>query len=244
MSAPESSLTLVVPCHNEAARLDTTAFLDWVRGSASRRVCFVNDASTDETADVLNQLSEGHPQIAVLHLPRNHGKAGAVRAGMLQHTASEFVGFWDADLAAPLAEVEPLAQVFARHPTLQVVAGIRVLRFGATVQRSFVRHVLSRLFVTAAGFLLSLPAYDTQCGAKLFRCGVVQLLFAEPFVSPWLFDIELYLRLRRLYSDTGLGACVHEHPLTEWKAVGRSSLGFGDFVSAPFQLWRISRHYR
>ncbi|MEE8116594.1 MAG: glycosyltransferase [Gemmatimonadales bacterium] len=244
MSAPEPSLTLVVPCHKQAARLDTAAFLDWVRGSASRQVCFVNDASTDETADVLNRLSERHAQIAVLHLPRNHGKAGAVRAGMLQPADSDFVGFWDADLAAPLAEVERLTQVFTRHPTLQVVAGIRVLRFGATIQRSFVRHVLSRVFVTAASVLLNLPAYDTQCGAKLFRRGVVQLLFAEPFVSRWLFDIELYLRLRRLDSDTGLAAHVHEHPLTEWKAVGRSGLGLRDFVSAPFQLWRIFRHYR
>lgn len=244
MSAPEPSLTLVVPCHNEAARLDTAAFLEWVHGSASRRVCFVNDASTDETADVLNRLSEGQPQVVVLHLPEHSGKAGAVRAGMLQHAGSDFVGFWDADLAAPLTEVESLAQVFARHPTLQVVSGIRVLRLGATIQRSAVRHVFSRLFVTAASVLLNLLAYDTQCGAKLFRGGVVQPLFAEPFVSPWLFDIELYLRFRRLYSDTGLATRVYEHPLTEWKAVGHSRLGQWDFVRAPLQLWRIFRHYR
>ena len=244
MSAPEPSLTLVVPCHNEAARLDTAAFLEWVHGSASRRVCFVNDASTDETADVLNRLSERQPQVVVLHLPEHSGKAGAVRAGMLQHAGSDFVGFWDADLAAPLTEVESLAQVFARHPTLQVVSGIRVLRLGATIQRSAVRHVFSRLFVTAASVLLNLLAYDTQCGAKLFRGGVVQPLFAEPFVSPWLFDIELYLRFRRLYSDTGLATRVYEHPLTEWKAVGHSRLGQWDFVRAPLQLWRIFRHYR
>jgi glycosyltransferase involved in cell wall biosynthesis len=244
MSAREPSLTLVVPCYNEAGRLDIPAFLEWVRASAARHLCFVNDASTDETASVLNRLCEQSEQLHVLHLARNVGKAGAVREGMLREVDSEFVGFWDADLAAPLAQVDDLIQVFARYPTLQMVAGIRVLRFGATIDRSFVRHVISRVFVTAASWLLTLPAYDTQCGAKVFRGEAVQPLFADPFVSRWLFDVELYLRLRRLHPDTTLSASVHEHPLTEWRAVGDSSLGLRAFVSAPLQLWRIFRHYR
>ena len=237
-------LTLVVPCFNEATRLDTGAFLEWVSARPSHHLRFVNDASTDQTAAVLDRLSEQHSRISVLHLSSNHGKAGAVRAGILQEPVSDLVGFWDADLATPLREVDRLREVLLNSPDLECVAGIRVMRLGARIERSLSRHVFSRLFVTVASVLLRLHAYDTQCGAKLFRRNVVQSLFADDFVSPWFFDLELYVRLRRFNPDVELKERVCEHALTEWKAMGDSSLRLRDFVKAPLQLYQIYRRYR
>ena len=237
-------LTLVVPCYNEETRLDPSAFLDWVSARPSRHLRFVNDASTDQTAAVLDQLSEQHSRISVLHLSPNHGKAGAVRAGILQEPVSDLVGFWDADLATPLREVDRLTEVLLNNPHLQCVAGIRVVRLGARIERSLSRHVFSRLFATVSSVLLGLHAYDTQCGAKLFRRNVVQPLFAEAFVSPWFFDLELYVRLRTLSPNVELTERVCEYTLTEWKAMGHSSLRFRDFVKAPLELYQIYRRYR
>ena len=238
------SLTLVVPCYNEETRLDTSAFLEWVSARPWRRLCFVDDASLDQTAAVLDHLRAQHSRIAVLHLDRNHGKAGAVRVGILQDSASDLVGFWDADLATPLKEVDRLIEVLANNPDLQCAAGIRVMRLGASIERSFTRRVSSRLFVTVANVLLGLPAYDTQCGAKLFRRNVAQSLFADDFVSPWFFDLELYLRLRELSPDLELTQCVCESAVTEWKAMGHSSLRLRDFAKAPLELYQIYRRYR
>ena len=238
------SLTLVVPCYNEETRLDTSAFLDWVGARPSRHLRFVDDASLDRTAAVLDQLRERHSRISVLRLSRHHGKAGAVRAGILEDSASDLVGFWDADLAAPLTEVDGLVEVLANNPNLQCAAGIRVMRLGARIERSVSRRVCSRLFVTVANVLLSLPAYDTQCGAKLFRRQAAQSLFADDFVSPWFFDLELYLRLRARSPDVELTERVCEHALTEWQAMGQSRLRLRGFVLAPFDLFRIYRHYR
>ena len=240
----DPSLTLVVPCYNEETRLDTSAFLEWVSARPSRHLRFVDDASTDHTAAVLDHLCEQHSRIAVLHLSRNHGKAGAVRAGILEDSSSDLVGFWDADLATPLKEVDRFIEVMANNPDLQCVAGIRVMRLGARIERSFSRHLLSRLFVTVASFLLRLHAYDTQCGATLFRRDTVEPLFADDFVSTWLFDIELYLRLRTLTPDAELTERVCEHALTEWRASGHSSLRLRDFVKAPLELCQIYRRYR
>ncbi len=100
------------------------------------------------------------------------------------------------------------------------------------------------MFVTVSSVLLGLHAYDTQCGAKLFRRNVVQPLFAQAFVSPWFFDLELYVRLRTLSPDVALTARVCEHAVTEWKAMGHSSLRLRDFVRAPFELFQIYRRYR
>jgi len=237
-------LTLVVPCYNEETRLDATSFLEWVGARPSRHLLFVDDASTDNTAAVLERLRQQHPRVSVLRLDRNHGKAGAVRAGVLHADASELVGFWDADLSAPLSEVDRLVDVLVNNPDLLCAAGIRVMRLGARIERSFVRHVLGRLFVTVASSLLKLYAYDTQCGAKLFRRDAVGTLFGDEFVSRWLFDIELYLRLRTLAPDAGFDGLVCELMLNEWKAVGPSSLRLRDFVRAPVDLVRIHRRYR
>ena len=237
-------VTLVVPCYNEETRFDTSAFLRWVSARPSRHLRLVDDGSTDRTAVVLDELSQQHARITVLHLSPNQGKAAAVRAGMLQHSESDLVGFWDADLAAPLREVDRLIEVLTHNPGLQCAAGIRVMRLGASIERSRIRHVLSRLFVTVSSALLGLGAYDTQCGAKLFRRNVVQPLFAEAFVSPWFFDLELYVRLRALSPDIALTERVCELSLTEWKAMGGSSLRMWDFVKVPLQLSQIYRRYK
>ena len=118
------------------------------------------------------------------------------------------------------------------------------MRLGARIERSFSRRVCSRLFVTVVNFLLKLPAYDTQCGAKLFRRNAAQPLFADDFVSPWFFDLELYVRLRKLSPDIELTERVCEHALTEWKAMGHSRLRLRDYVKAPLELYQIYRRYR
>ena len=172
------------------------------------------------------------------------GKAGAVRLGILQAPAADLIGFWDADLAAPLKETDHLIEVFGTNPALQCVAGIRLKRLGSEVERSLVRHLLGRLFSAAVSASLGLAAYDTQCGAKLFRKEVARPLVCDKFLSPWLFDVELYLRLRRLNNDEDLGKRVVEHPLTEWRAMGNSRIRLRHFVKAPLDLYRIYRRYR
>ena len=95
-------LILVVPCYNEADRLQEAAFLEFVRRRDDARLLFVDDGSTDDTAGVLARLTAAAPgAIGVLRLERNQGKAEAVRRGIVEALALEpsLVGFWDADLA-------------------------------------------------------------------------------------------------------------------------------------------------
>ena len=98
-------LALIVPCYNEATRLDAPAFAEFVLSHAPIRLLFVDDGSTDATPEVLARLQETAPdRIGVMRLERNQGKAEAVRVGILYGIGQRaaLVGFWDADLPTPL----------------------------------------------------------------------------------------------------------------------------------------------
>ncbi len=201
------SLVLVVPCYNEADRLQEAAFLDFVRRREDARLLFVDDGSTDDTAGVLARLTAAAPgAIRVLRLERNQGKAEAVRRGIVEALALEpsLVGFWDADLATPLNAVEDFLALAAKRPEIDLVIGSRVLLMGRDIRRNPLRHYLGRVFATAASLTLGIPVYDTQCGAKVFRTNPsVAAVFAEPFRSTWIFDVELLARYLELPAEGG-----------------------------------------
>ena len=95
---------IVVPCYNEAERLDQSAFLAHLDASPTTDFIFVNDGSRDATLDMLAALHDAAPtRITVVDLAKNSGKAEAVRQGLLvaAENGAAFVGCWDADLATP-----------------------------------------------------------------------------------------------------------------------------------------------
>ncbi len=107
-----SRAIVVVPCFNEANRIDTRQFQEFAAGCQSIRFLFVNDGSTDGTLGVLERLhAVAQDRFRFVHLSRNSGKAEAVRHGMLTalRERPQYVGFWDADLATPLDEIPRFA---------------------------------------------------------------------------------------------------------------------------------------
>ena len=75
--SPVTRLQLVVPCYNEAARLDGASFLQLVASRDDVDVLFVNDGSTDGTQNVLSDIAgKAGGRISAIQLPRNVGKAG------------------------------------------------------------------------------------------------------------------------------------------------------------------------
>jgi hypothetical protein len=85
---------------------------------------------------------------------------------------------------------------------------------------------------------LRLPVYDTQCGAKLFRSGpALEAALAAPFVSRWVFDVELLLRLLSGEGADRIGPeQMRELPLRTWRDVGGSTLRLRSMLRAGLQL--------
>lgn len=240
---------IVMPCYNEAARLDAEALLKATRVWPMLSFVLVDDGSNDGTAALLRSLRTAAPHaFELVFLAKNRGKAEAVRLGMLAAFARSPVlaGYFDADLATPLAEVEPMAKYFD-DARVHLVMGSRVKLLGRRVSRSPLRHYLGRVFATSASMILGLEVYDTQCGAKLFRnTPSMRTLFEQPFEVTWTFDVELLARLAALAADAGIPdpqQSVVEHPLAEWRDVSGSKLRPDAALRAIAELARIRRKY-
>ncbi len=234
------SVELVIPCYNEAQRLRPDAFRAALDDLDDLSLLFFDDGSTDRTPQLLERLQgEAGTRVRVESAATNLGKAEAVRRGMQRALAgsAELVGYWDADLSAPLSEVPAMVRTLAAY-SARAVIGSRVKALGRDVQRRASRHYLGRVFATAASLALDEPVYDTQCGAKIFvNDPRTRSLFDAPFDSTWAFDVELLARLRE--REGGLHPHVVEHVLSSWHHRDGSKVGYRDVLRVGRDLWRI-----
>ena len=195
---------VVVPCFNEALRLDKPSFLELAR-SGRLRLLFVDDGSTDETPEVLRRLAKESDALEVLNLPTNAGKARPCAWGCDVPSTTGWVWSGTATPISPLPPGNCSVWSNGSSPTLgwRRYSARESPGWGAASSER--RSVAPRATFTAtlASVALGMTVYDTQCGAKVFRVGP-ELVHAleEPFPSGWVFDVVLCDRLRR-----GRGVC-------------------------------------
>ncbi|MDO8834181.1 MAG: glycosyltransferase [Vicinamibacterales bacterium] len=240
---------VVVPCYNEARRLVMDRFLELARSGAVT-VLFVDDGSRDATRAILETAVAQEPGLlSLLVLARNSGKAEAVRRGMLAGIAmgADVVGFLDADGATPPMEMLRLRGFLDSWPA-DAVIGSRVRLLGLDIRRRAARHYAGRVLATyVSQIVLELPVYDTQCGAKLFRrLPALDAALARPFLTSWVFDVELIGRLR--FGTGGepplpFGDIV-EIPLLQWVDIPGSKIRFGSGIRAVIDLSRLALIFR
>lgn len=245
-----SRAIVVVPCYNESQRLDLRAIGEFGRRGDGAELLFVNDGSRDETLELLERLQTANPRrFSFLHLGHNGGKAEAVRQGALLaiQSGANYVGYWDADLATPLSDIGPFCRVLDDRPHVDAVIGTRMRLLGHAIERRRSRYLLGRLFAKTASLALGVRVFDTQCGAKLFRVTPrLAELLERPFLTRWIFDVEILARLKLARRAAGLPpleTAIYEFPLDTWRDVAGSRVKAGDFVKAAFEMARISWTY-
>ncbi len=251
-SPPVATATIIVPCYNETGRLPMDAFRAFAVQSNDPRFLFVDDGSTDGTAALIASLVAEHPErFQLFRLGANAGKAEAVRQGMLLALKDdpEMVGFWDADLSTPLNQLPLFLQVLAQRPFAQIVMGSRVHMLGRQIRRRPGRHYLGRVGATLISLALQLAVYDTQCGAKLFRVTPsVKSIWAQPFISRWLFDVEILFRFLDAFPSGDerekAKEALYELPLDAWRDVGGSKVRARHYARSLWDLYVLWRYYR
>lgn len=245
--AIKHTYAVVVPCYNEAKRLPYREFLAFAQQHPEVLICFVNDGSKDKTLALLKGLQSENPQnICVYDCVQNGGKAEAVRQGMIyiyKNFPVSKLGFLDADLATSLNEWLQMANYNEQYPEFSAIVGSRIQRLGAAINRDDNRSLVSSIIKKFIKVLLKTNFQDTQCGAKIFQRNLIPFLFKQPFLTPWLFDVEIFLRLQQKFGKSTLHRGVLEFPLMQWIEVGDSRLKLRDSIKIPWQLLNLHIKY-
>ena len=229
-------LTLLVPCFNEARRIDAclAAACAYAAGlgPASCEILVVDDGSTDGTPDRVRAWAARRPDVVrLVALDANAGKGEAVRRGVLEARGDVLV-FLDADLAVDVAHVDDVLP--ALRNGVDVAVGCRNVP-GARVERrqAGLRRALGRGYLNLARWILGLRVSDVTCGFKGFRRAVALRLFEGARCRRWGFDAEiLHLAERERY-------VVQEVPVT-WRDGSGSKVRLpGDVLGSLRELLAV-----
>jgi dolichyl-phosphate beta-glucosyltransferase len=196
-------LSVIIPAHNEAARIlpHLLSIVHYL--TAEHRpfeVIVVDDGSLDETASLVHHFARRAPSVRLIRLPTCIGKGAAVRQGM-QAARGRRQLFTDADGATPIQELARLEQALRQGAHMAI--GSRSLasrRSDFTVQARWHRSLLGSCFnaMVRLGGIRGIA--DTQCGFKLFERTVAQDLFSVSCINGYGFDLELlFVAQRRGY---------------------------------------------
>jgi dolichyl-phosphate beta-glucosyltransferase len=242
-----NSICIVIPCYNEAERMPIREIISFLESDPLIKICFVNDCSTDSTNNILQSIRELYPErVLIENHSRNKGKAESVRTGILSslsHFQFKYIGYFDADLSTPLEECYHLKDSLAAKETLEFSFGSRLAIIGSKIERKLYRHLSGRIIATFISNILGLKVYDTQCGAKLFTRELAEKVFTDPFISTWLFDVEIFARIIHLAGRDKVEEVMIETPLMTWVDKGGSKIELSYAIRVFFDLYRIKRKY-
>ncbi|WP_108868921.1 glycosyltransferase [Aquimarina aquimarini] len=238
---------IIIPCYNEEKRLNVAAFLNFIQKENNYHLCFVNDGSKDNTIDVLKEIQYTNPtKISIIDMKKNSGKAAAVRAGSRYlHSRGDitFIGFIDADLSTDFEDFDGLLQTLKSDSKLSFVFGSRAKETSDAIKKNGIRSLISKLINILVILILGLPIQDTQCGAKVFRADLVPVIFNTNFLSRWLFDVEMFIKMKKHFGKEKVMKKIVEQPLKKWIHMEDSKLGLKDSLEIPYRLISIWFNY-
>ena len=231
-----NSISIVIPAYNEEKRLPTTlsAICDYLARGAwrSSEIIVVDDGSSDGTCKVVEEFSRDHAQTRLLRNPGNRGKGYSIRHGV-EEAKGDWVLFTDADLSAPIEELDKLIAACADQ-NARVALGSRALdRSLIAVHQSFFRETSGRVFNLLMRLVTGLPFQDTQCGFKLFEAAAAREVFRRQRLERFGFDAEV------LFIAQHLGYASIEVPVRWSHSEGTKVSMFRDSVAMFLDLLRV-----
>lgn len=195
------SLSIVIPAYNEEARLPATlrTILEYLGRSfpGQFEILVVDDGSSDRTAAITEEIARERAEVRLLRNPGNRGKGYSVRHGMLQ-ARGDWVLFTDADLSAPIEELEKLRAAVEREQAAIAIGSRALDRSLIGVHQPWWREWAGRIFNGIMRVVVGLPFRDTQCGFKLFRRDAVEAIFPRQRIERFGFDVEVLYLARKL----------------------------------------------
>ncbi len=162
-------ITIVVPVYNEAEnvpRLLTAVSEATMPLPQSFSFLFVDDGSTDGSADLLDDLATKADNVEVVHFSRNFGKEVALTAG-LQQAQGDAVLLMDADLQHPPQFIPEFVENWEKGA--DVVVGMR----SESAKDSYSGEMASKLYYKIMTRISSVPIVPNATDFRLLDRQVV-----------------------------------------------------------------------
>jgi len=172
-----SAVSVVVPCHNEEMnvaplhRALTAMYSDYVH-----EIIFVNDGSTDRTAEVIRELSKSDPRVRILDRTPPNGVGRALRDGYAAATG-RYILSMDCDFEEIVPEFRDLFDAVAEG--FDGAIGSRFSHESVLINYPFTKILCNRVFHLLARVLLRISVRDISNNLKLFRADILKNITLE-----------------------------------------------------------------
>lgn len=219
MSKSAVSLSVVVPCYNEAATLSACIekVLELRDKGIALEIVIVDDASSDGSPEIARNLAQNSPVIKVLQHRHNQGKGAALRTGF-KVVSGDFVVVQDADLEYDPHEIPDLLAPLV-DGRADVVYGSRFLS-GRPHRVLYFWHSMGNRFLTfLSNMFTDLNLTDMETCYKVFRREVIQDIDIEE--DRFGFEPEITAKLaQKKLSIYEMGISYSGRTYEEGKKIG------------------------
>ena len=228
------SLSIVIPFFNEENRIGTTLqdVLDYCKHwKTPWELILVNDHSTDNSVEVINQVTKGVKNVYIIENNGKQGKGAAVKEGVI-FAKYDWIIFMDADNSTRIIELEKCIPLLNQN--IQIVIGSRILPESKIISRQyFFRYTLGKLFKFIRKIMFPFDnIHDTQCGFKCFTKNSAKEIFKRQTTTGFVFDLEiLFIAFRLEFS-------IKEVPIT-WKNHPESKITMKKIIECITEFLKI-----
>lgn len=203
----EEGLSVIIPCHNEAATLPET--LRKVGAALGQHeIIVVDDASTDKTGEFLRGLD--NPRVRVIRHETKLGYGASLKSGILASRFS-WIGITDADGTYP---VEELARFLRFRDRYDMIVGARV---GIIRKIPLIRRPAKWLINKLASYIARRKIPDVNSGLRLFKKEIARqywTIFPDGFSFTTTLTLAMYMGRYR----------IHYVPIDYMKRGGKSKI--------------------
>lgn len=221
-------LSIVIPLKDEEESLpELSAWIHrvMVANNYSYEIIFVDDGSTDNSWNVIEELRSKNPNIKGIKFQRNYGKSAGLNEGF-RAAEGEVVITMDADLQDSPDEIPELRRMIMEDG-YDIVSGWKKKRY----DNALTKNLPSKFYNAMTRAMSGIKLHDFNCGLKAYKKKVVK-------------GIEVYGEMHRYIPVIAkwsgykkIGEKVVEHRARKY---GISKFGLSRFINGPLDLLSIS----
>ena len=226
------NLSLVIPLLNEQESLPELH--DWLvavmqKNNFSYEILFIDDGSTDDSWQIIENLSQANSNVKGIRFLRNYGKSQALHAGFARAKGNVVITM-DADLQDSPEEVPELYRLIMED-NYDLISGWKKKRYDSVVAK----NIPSKLFNWAARKTSGVYLHDFNCGLKAYKNSVIKNIEVSG---------EMHRYIPVLAKNAGFSRIGEKVVIHQARKYGSSKFGMNRFINGFLDLitiWFLSK---